>query len=228
MNRRISLAAGLLLTAAVTAAREPLAPPSPYGAAPTSSLFIGHYGQALEFPSGWAAEAEMRGEAEIVHFHRAFVNGDPTIPFNPKPSEYTLGKFASMGLMELVVIPKDARGGMRSLEALREAKERTLNANGVAFELRDADGRWPSGTFHVEASKPHRYSQTYSQTSKRFYIFTTSGGRGDEAGDFLRRSLAASLLPGGDAPARRPILPFALPVGFVLAAAYLIRKKVTR
>lgn len=224
MNRRIGLGAALIFAATIGAAREPMAPPSPFGAAPTS-LFIGHLGQILELPQGWTADAEMRRDTEIVYFHRALVNGDPAQPFNPKPSEYTLGNFASLGLMELVVIPKDAPGGLRSLEALREAKEKSLQANRFTFKITDADGAWPSGTFHVETLMPQRFSQTYSQSSKHFYIFTAGGPLDDQAAAELRRSLAASLSPDKEVPAGKPIFPFALLGGAFLVAAYFVRMK---
>lgn len=196
MKRHIAILLVILALAEARGfAREPLAPPSPSKTASTrvgsigegtdgNSLFIGHYGEAIEFPYLWDAEAELRGGMEVVYFHRKSHDDFGYKPFNPTPADYKLENFAPLGLMELVIIPKNAPGGLRSLEAIRQAKEQELKNNGVEYKVFHSmsDLHWPAGTFHIEVIKPYRLVQAYAESSKEFYILTT-GGRLNE-GDF--------------------------------------------
>lgn len=178
----------LTLTAQPCAAREPQAPPAPSGDAAAQSklsdvssgkksIFVGRYGEIIELKFDWTAEAEMRDETEAVYFHRKSKEFLGFKPFQPKKSDYKAENFSPMGLMELVVIPKNAPGGMRSLKDLRRAKEQELKRQGADYKIFDEeDGDdWPRGTFHVRTERPYRLQQTYSESPKEFYIFTAGG-----------------------------------------------------
>lgn len=189
------LVVSLALAAAHSFAREPQAPPSPSvdsasrsgmigkGAA-GSSMFVGHYGEILEIPYGWTAEAEMRGETEAVYLHRKSHDAFGFKPFHPNISDYKPENFAPMGFMELIVIPKNAPGGLPSLKAIRGAKEVELKQSGAEYEIFDetGDGDWPRTTFHVNTKKPYRLWQTYAESPNEFYILTVGGEV--ETGDY--------------------------------------------
>ncbi|PIR17845.1 MAG: hypothetical protein COV48_08220, partial [Elusimicrobia bacterium CG11_big_fil_rev_8_21_14_0_20_64_6] len=176
-------------------AREPQAPPPPAVEAASrpgstgrsangNSLFVGHYGETVEFPSSWTAEAEMRGETEAVFFHSKFEDDFQNKPLRPKKSDYRPENFTPMGLMELVVLPKDAPGGLGSLAAIRDAKELELKEQGADYEMLDKtrEPGWPQATFHVKMHQPYRLWQTYSESPSAFYILTVGGEV--EAGEF--------------------------------------------
>lgn len=212
--RATSLAFYLLLIAGHSVAREPQAPPSPIPSAgkgaTAGAIFVGHYGEAIEIPHGWTAEVEMRRETEAIYFHRKSHDDSGFKPFQPKQSDYVSENFAPLGLIELVVIPKDAPGGLRTLKAIRKAKEHELKLQAADFQVFDETGQgdWPRNTFHVKTEKPHRLWQTYAETPTEFYILTYGGRL--ETGDFgldehriqdfsfakqtLNRSLSAHLL----------------------------------
>lgn len=190
MNLRIlTWTASLALAVTHSFAREPQAPPSPGAdAAPRAgivgkgpdgaSLFVGHYGEAIQLPSGWTAEAEMKGETEVVYFHPKFHDEFGFKPFRPKKSDYKPENFSPMGLIELIAIPKNAPGGLRNLAAIRSAKEQEMKQQGFAYEISSESGAgdWPRGTFHVRTDKPYRLWQTYSESTREFYILTYGGG----------------------------------------------------
>lgn len=191
----VVLVAGLALANVQLFAREPQAPPSPAVEAASrpgstgrsakgNSLFVGHYGETIEFPSSWTAEAEMRGETEAVFFHSKFEDDFQNKPLRPKKSDYRPENFTPMGLMELVVLPKDAPGGLGSLAAIRAAKELELKEQGVDYGIFEETGEkdWPRATFHVNTKNPYRLWQTYSQSPSAIYILTT--GDKIEAGEF--------------------------------------------
>lgn len=197
MKRHLArLTVGIALAAAQCFAREPGAPPSPVVEGNVSqvgtttqstkgnSLFVGHYGEILELPYGWTAEAELKGETEAVYIHRKSHDEFGRRPFQPKKSDFKPENFTPMGLMELVVIPKNAPGGLRSLKELRRAKENELKQNRVNYKISEVvnDSHWPVGTFHVEASQPYRLVQTYAESQKEFYILTVGGHL--EEGDY--------------------------------------------
>lgn len=165
-------------------AKEPQAPPSPASAPQTGSLaagrdgasiFVGHYGESIVIPHGWTARAELRETTEIVYFHRKSHDDFGYKPFQPKPADFKLENFAPMGLMELVVVPKNVPGGLRSLKDIRLAKEKELEASGAAYKTVDESGAWPRGTFTVRITRPYHVAQTYAQSANEFYIFTSGG-----------------------------------------------------
>lgn len=185
---RSILAASLVLLGGRTLAREPQAPPSPYAATtgqPSggSNVFVGTVGGIIELPYGWTADPVMRGEAEIVRIHRKSINDFDVKPFNPKPSDYKPENFEALGLMELMVIPKNAPGGFKSLAELRQAKEKELLSSGAEYEITDVPSRseWPKGTFDVATSRPYRLRQTYGESEKEFYILTSAGSPSESA-----------------------------------------------
>lgn len=196
MNRTIFLlAVSLTLPTAQGFAREPQAPPSPSDGAVArvgatgkgsdgKSLFVGRYGETIAFPDHWTADAEMRDSTEVVYFHRKSHDEFGYKPFNLKRSDYKFDNFAPMGLIELVVIPKNAPGGLRSLKAIRLAKESELKRNGSAYEISDVINErwWPLGTFDIAIERPYRIVQTYAESPKEFYILTRGGNI--ETGEF--------------------------------------------
>jgi len=131
MKRHLAmLIAGLSFVAAPLFAVEPATPPSPDDPEETvNAVFIGRYGESFELPHGWTADAESNGLTEIVYIHRKSFDDSGLKPFHPKPSDYKLDRFATLGLLELVVAP----GGLRGLSDLRAAKEKELNETGAAF-----------------------------------------------------------------------------------------------
>lgn len=147
------------------------------------SLFVGKYGETIEIPYYWAAFVESRGQAEAVYFHRKFSDDQSRVPFLPKAADYKLEKFSRLELMELVVIPKSAPGGLRSLKEIRRAKEKELTRNGLQFKIVEEKNHfaWPRGTFYLEILSPYRIFQTYSESPREYYILTVGDG---SAGDY--------------------------------------------
>ncbi len=137
-------------------------------------MFVGHYGEVVEVPSNWSADVQLRGLTEVVYFHRKFDDDFGRKPFQPKPVDYKLENFAPTGLVELLVIPKNAPGGLGSLAKIRLAKEKELNQSGADYKISQETegGRWPSGTFHVGTHRPYRLVQTYTESPGEFYILT--------------------------------------------------------
>lgn len=190
MNDRLKLlAAGLLLsTANICLAIEPAAPPPPYAAttgkpSDGSSLFVGAYGEIIELPYGWTADPIMRGAAEIVYIHRKSIDDFGLKPFHPNPSDYKPDNFEALGLIELMVIPKNAPGGFRSLAELRQAKEKELLSSGTEYKIAETapPSEWPKGSFDISTSRPYRLLQTYTESEKEFYILTTAWRPDDAA-----------------------------------------------
>lgn len=157
------LALCLALSAGNLLARESTAPPPPSTSDSSTgaltpgpdgtTLFVGHFGETLVVHYGWTAKAEIRGVAEIVHIHRKSHDDFGLRPFQPKPSDFKLENFAPMGLMELVVVPKNAPGGLRTLAELRAAKEKELNSIQAAFRIDDPR---ESEAFRRCAAAPYR------------------------------------------------------------------------
>ncbi|MBI2387226.1 MAG: hypothetical protein HYV14_14635 [Elusimicrobia bacterium] len=196
MKRHLSiLVVGLSLFGGRSFAREPQAPPPPtersspagsIGKDPQSgSIFVGHYGETIELPHNWTAEAELRDETEAVYFHRKSHDDFGFRPFQPKKADYKPESFTPMGLVELVVIPKDAPGGLRSLKAIRAAKESELKQTGAEYKIFNGGGDWPLTAFHVETIRPYKLWQTYAESPNEFYILTMgiSLKRGDDGFD---------------------------------------------
>lgn len=191
------LAAGLILPG-WSFAREPQAPPSPIadGASaktgtiqttPNSSgygavtLYVGKYGETIELPYYWSTLVEMKDETEVVYFHRNFSDDRSLVPFKPKPSDYKLEDFARLELMELIVIPKKAPGGFRSLAELRANKDKESAKAGANYQIVDETNEyaWPRGTFHVRITRPYRAVQTYTESPEEFFILTSGGDLSD-------------------------------------------------
>lgn len=175
----ISLVTGQLF------AQDHQGPPSPSSVsdspigAPTAGpngagLFIGHYGEAFAIPYGWTAEAELHGATETVYIHRKSHDDFGLQPFRPQPSDYKLENFARLGLLELIVVPKNIPGGLRSLSDIRAAKEKELKSISATFRIDDANDAdsWPPQTFHVGIQHPYRILQTYTESPSEFFILT--------------------------------------------------------
>lgn len=137
-------------------------------------MFVGHYGETIELPHNWTAEAELRDETEVVYLHRKSHDDFGFRPFQPKKADYKPETFTQMGLAELVVIPKDAPGGLRSLKAIRAAKESELKQIGAEYKIfnETGGGDWHLTTFHVNTNKPYKLRQTYAESPNEFYILT--------------------------------------------------------
>lgn len=199
MKRHLTfLLLSLALGAGLSVAREPQAPPSPtedgtagkiktvphpsgYG---STNIFVGHYGETVELLHEWIVKAELQGLTEVVYLHRKYRDEKRHELFHPKPGDYTPENFARLELIELIVVPKNSPGGLRSLPELRRAKELEIAQKGLESKIVEVDQEnvWPLRTFYVITTKPYRLLQTYSESPKEFYILTT----GDElaAGDF--------------------------------------------
>lgn len=201
MKRRVAnLSLALALITAPCIAREPQVPPAPptdgiqqsgtvrnrvrVGEGSTRNVYAGHYGALLEMDSDWTAEARMEGATEVVNFHRKSHDILGRRPVLSQPSDYKAENFAPMTLMELIVIPKNAPGGLRSLRALRDAKENELKRTPIVFEINEVTNNdtWPLGTFHVQITAPYRLWQVYSESPNEFYILTLGGPL--KAGDY--------------------------------------------
>lgn len=190
INRRLVLvAACLALAGARGFASEPAAPPSPAEPgvkAAGANMFVGHFGEMVQVPDFWAVDAKMQGPVEVLYFHHTKVDPmrDFSADFKPKAEEYVPENFARLRLMQLMVIPKDVPGGFRTLDELREAKEKELRSTGSPYELmRLSPYPWPTGSFWVEIHAPHRLFQIYSQNGNNFFIFTSGASAFDEKTD---------------------------------------------
>lgn len=184
----IAAATGYLLAAASNcSAFKDGAPPQPlpdrkvaFQIQTGDNVFVGHYGEVLSYDEDWTAEPAMQGLLEVVRFHAKRkgwgVSGNLVFaPYSPKPEEYVPEKFASMGLAQLFVIPKDAPNGFPSLSKLRAAKEKELAASGLGYKIVSPDHNdlaWPQDTFFVSVSTPYHLFQQYTQSDKNFFIFT--------------------------------------------------------
>lgn len=208
------LTAGIL-SAARAAASEPAhvsisrAPDEKF-----ESIFVGHYGEVLRFPSKFAVEAELRDGIEVVRFHDKTL--DPydmvrsTIPDtflasrrSPSPKEYVVENFTPKRLMEVLVIPKSSPG-YESLKALRQAKVKELESSGCKYRVSDMED-FPKDSFLAYITEPYGLRQLYSQSDKHFFILTIGsfpviGGRllpadnlGPYAGQLLFNSLESYL-----------------------------------
>lgn len=184
------------------------------------SIYVGNYGETLEIPGGWAAEAEMHGEAEVVRFHRAYKDLLKLHPYDVKGSDYKPENFTKMGLIQVIVIPKTAPGGFHDLAAMRRAKEADLRKESVEYGLKDADVNnafWTPPAFDVVVTRPYRLAQTYAQSRSELFILTTGydfrakdyGFTRDEiaeledAADTVTRSLSDDLAKV-QSPTKRP------------------------
>lgn len=150
--------------------------PDPKGGYPTS-LYIGRYGETIELTHDWTVEPRMRDEVEVVRFHAKHTDQWERHSYRPVESEYKPENFTPMGLMQLIVIPKNVPGGMRSLKDMRTAKEIELKRSGVDYEIIEEtnDSRWPTGTLFVLIDKPYRLRQIYAESPKQFFILTMAG-----------------------------------------------------
>jgi hypothetical protein len=141
------------------------------------NMFVGRYGEAIPFNKAWQVQPEMQGPIEVIRFHSKRVDpyklGSP--PYDPKPKDYNADQFASNYIVQILVIPKDIPGGIRSLKKLRTVKENELNRTGAKFRsglLGQVDGQWPDDSFWVEIKAPYKLCQFYSQSDKQIFILT--------------------------------------------------------
>lgn len=214
MKQHLITIAALALSASPSYSREPDAPPAPTESTSRANysitrddkvrenIYVGHYGEILRLYSDWTAEAVMRGTMEVIYFRRksdppasqwpAEVNLDgpnATVTFHPplfriKPEDFTPEKMSSLGLMQMIVAPKGAPGGFRSLAKLREAKAKELDAAGHPYNLQQVgEYPWPPDSFWVSISTPYRLFQLYTQSDKNFFIVTSGASPYDEVMD---------------------------------------------
>lgn len=142
------------------------------------NAFVGHYGETFRFCPTCEASSEMQGLTEVIRLHESVRKTDKGafVPFDPKPGEYVPQNFTPLNLGQLIVVPKGAPNGFRSLRKLRQAKEKELALSGVRYKLlpeRPAEyDLWPQDTFGVVVSTPYRLFQLYTQSDKNFFILT--------------------------------------------------------
>lgn len=150
---------------------------------PATILYVGKFQEVIELPSDWSVMVDARGPMEAAYFHRKYADDERRVPFTPKPDDYGVENFARLELMELLVIPKNARGGFQSLADIRAAKEAENGPPEADTKILDEKERgWPRGTFHVLTTRPFRFVQTYTESATEYFILT-NGGR-LEAGEF--------------------------------------------
>lgn len=151
---------------------------------PPTILFVGKFREVIELPSDWSVMVDARGPMEAAYFHRKYADNASRVPFTPKPDDYGIENFARLELMELLVIPKNARGGFQSLADIRAAKQAENGPSATDTRIFDetAERGWPPGTFHVLTTRPFRVVQTYTESATEYFILT-NGGR-LEAGEF--------------------------------------------
>jgi hypothetical protein len=178
---RIKLLAFILTLASWSQAQQPrYGPAAVKSSADTAvSVFVGHYGEVLEFSDDFVVQAKMSGLVESVYFYPKL---DPTLPpgsapqlFEPKPSDFKPENFERLNLRELVIVPKDAPGGYRTLAELEDAKHREFDdrkMKGGDYRWLEMTG-WSSKSFEILIYNPARHWQIYSETKSEFYIFTT-------------------------------------------------------
>jgi hypothetical protein len=130
--------------------------------APTAEYYL----KALRLESGVAAEIEKRGPVERIQFHPDGIS--PASEDFEKPENYSRKR-----LMQLMLIPKPAPGGIRSLADLRRAAERKLASSRAAHEFQQRQIDWPGGTFWVSISAPYQLLQCYTEDETNFLVLTT-------------------------------------------------------
>lgn len=119
----------------------------------------------------------MRAETEVVRF-QPYLRGPKPESKMLEDSAFTPENFTSKGLLELVVIPKDAPGGYRSLQDIRRAKEHEMSAGGFDYKIYDEKSGYqqfsfPPETFHVRIKRPYHLLQCYTESPKAFFILTS-------------------------------------------------------
>jgi len=171
-----------------------------------NSLYVGHYGETFQYSYGWVVSASMRAETEFVRLQPRLSRSDELLERYPragvkaeskllKDSDFTAENFTPKNLLELVVIPKDAPGGYKSLRKIRRAKEREMSAHGLDYEIGDRCGyglqfHFPPESFQVWIKRPYRLFQCYSESPKAFFILTSGDPpmkAADQAGLLMNR-----------------------------------------
>lgn len=179
---RFLLMAALLVPALFARASEM---PAPAGG---EDVFVGHFGEPIQLPYGWAAAAEMQGPTESIHIYRSRTKlvhtsqGTGYVPDIPSASDFTPENLTSQGLIALIAAPKDAPGGYRDLEDLRHAKERELSARGADFRIEDNCGykqqmEFPAHSFQVWINSPYRLYQCYTASPEAIFILSSADPR---------------------------------------------------
>lgn len=164
----------LLLACLVVAAAQIPTRAQPRAPLEEQNLFIGHYGEIFAYSDGWMAEASMRAETEFVRLQPKPARGEVATLAD---SAFRPENFTKKNLLELVVIPKDAPGGYRSLRDIRRAKEQDMSAHGIEYAIHDRESGdrqfdFPPGTFRVRIKRPYRLLQRYTESPKEFFILT--------------------------------------------------------
>ncbi len=148
-------------------------PPSP-AESKEINVFVGYYGEVIEFSLNEKAWAHMRGPIEDVRIYPKTLSAKPD--FNPR-------NFQSLGLNQLLVIPKGLPHGYRQLSELIAAKkaelEKQRHTGLIHYDIKRPSGHliWPkeSREFVIENLNPlpFTYWQIYSQSPHEFFIWNT-------------------------------------------------------
>lgn len=179
---------------------------------PSNDVIIGHFGEAIALPYGWMAEPAMHDGTEIVHIHKRthkLVHTPQGTGYEldiPPDSDYRPENFTPRDLMQLIAAPKDAPGGYRNLDDLRQAKARELAARGIVHKIEDNCGfgqrfSFPPGSFQVWIDSPYRLYQCYTASPEAIFILSSGDPRPAAGGslaiasalDGVQRSLEKSL-----------------------------------
>ncbi|MEQ1919310.1 MAG: hypothetical protein ABL955_08935, partial [Elusimicrobiota bacterium] len=143
--------------------------------------YVGNFGEVFKLRGGWTIDPAMRGNIEVINLYPRFREDAPPDSeelFKPKPSDFAPKNFARLGLIQLLIIPRE-NDAFQSLNELKAAKIKDLQASGVKFEVVDDPfygppiGRWPEGTFEIMVSKPYLLTQLYTATSSYLCILTS-------------------------------------------------------
>lgn len=143
--------------------------------------YVGHYGEVFKLRGGWTIDPSMRGNIEVISLYpryREDASAESTEQFKPKVSDFVPRNFARLGLIQLLIIPRE-NDAFESLDALKTAKVADLRASDVKFEVIDdpffgpPTGRWPEGTFEIKVTEPYLLTQLYTATSSYLCILTS-------------------------------------------------------
>ncbi|MFA6093677.1 MAG: hypothetical protein WCU88_08985 [Elusimicrobiota bacterium] len=165
------------------------------------NAFIGHYGEMINLPVAWTAEAELQSRMEVVYFHEKYERmGQGTAywedrPYRPAREDYTLENLTAKRLMQLLVIPKDVPG-FKSLEAMRRAKGKAYKKEGVKYFVWNGacayctDYHFPENSFTMDiGSREHGFIQFYTESDDHFFILSMGNIRESSPKELILKSL---------------------------------------
>jgi hypothetical protein len=167
-----------------------------------SAVFIGAYGETVDYHPPDRVEARMRGPVEVIDGVSWWVRDAETDAVihpqqTPTAKDFIPENFQRMGLVQLLIIPKEAPESFQSLSAIRKAKVWELERAGAEFSIEPAEFAEPHGrSFSIVVANPYQLKQTYVESKDHFFILT-SGPIEPPLVAAFRTSLARLLRPAG-------------------------------